>query len=451
MGRKRRKPFWQNPNVQGMFVILVVGVVATTVLLQNRQPAQQFAKPITAIPTQPQEPEWRGALENQLENAATAQPSLEVPTNDFVPPTVPIDPNATLEILQVTQIQPNVFVSSTPTPESVVAELSPVTQPALQEATVPFARSTPVPSPTGIIDAPLDDEALSELFQPPPEQVPLIRQPNDHFVFQRPVNARGNSRSLFYYPYGSQGLVSRVHHGIDIVNPIGQPVQAAQDGLVVYAGSTLQDIRINDFEVYVSYGQVVVIKHDFSFKGQDLYTLYAHLSWIEVEEGELVEMGDVVGLVGETGYVTGSHVHFEVRIGTNSYANTYNPLLWMVPYLNHGVIAGRVIDSDGNYINNVTLQINRGGRRVDSTVTYADPTGIVIGRYHVNPDPNWGENFVFGDVEEGQYQIVALVNGRRFEDTITVEWGMVNWVEFQVDPPESTPLPPNATQLSDES
>jgi murein DD-endopeptidase MepM/ murein hydrolase activator NlpD len=450
MGRKRRRSFWQNPNVQGMFVILVVGAVATVVLLQNRQPAHQFAKPITAIPTQQQEPEWRGALENQLENAATAEPTLDVPTSNFVPPTIPVDPNATLQILQVTQIQPNVFASDTPVTEGL-ATVEVATQQVFQEATVPFARSSPVPSPTGIVEGSLDEAAISELFQPPPEQVPLIRQPNDHFVFQRPVNARGNSQSLFYYPYGSQGLVSRVHHGIDIVNPKGQPVQAAQDGVVVYAGSTLQDIRVDDFEVYASYGQVVVVKHDFSYEGEDLFTLYAHLSWIEVEEGERVEMGDVVGLVGDTGYVTGAHVHFEVRIGTNSYANTYNPLLWMVPFLNHGVIAGRVIDSDGQFINNVTLQINRGGRRIDSTVTYADPTGILIGRFHVNPDPKWGENFVFGDVEEGQYQIVALVNGRRFEDTITVEWGMVNWIEFQVDPPESTPLPPNATQLSDES
>jgi murein DD-endopeptidase MepM/ murein hydrolase activator NlpD len=307
-----------------------------------------------------------------------------------------------------------------------------------------------VPSPTGL-SANVSNDDILELFQPPPEQIPLSRQPNDHFFLQRPVNALGNSRSLFYYPYGSQGLVDQIHHGVDIVNPIGTRVNAAQDGVVAYAGSSLQDIKVDDFEVYASYGQVVVIKHDCSCNCQDVFTLYDHRSAITVHEGQRVAMGDPIGLVCETGYVTGPHVHFEVRLGTNSYANTYNPLLWMAPYLNHGIVAGRVIDSQGNFISNVQLQINRGGRRVDSTVTYADPNGIVRGRFHVNTDPNWGENFVFGDVEEGQYQIVALVNGRRFEDTITVEWGMVNWVEFQVSPPESTLLPPNATQLSDDS
>jgi murein DD-endopeptidase MepM/ murein hydrolase activator NlpD len=432
----RKKSALRSSNFQGVIVLSVIITIGVFVLINNDQPPQFVLRPVAVLPTQSKEPEWRSALEYQLENAATAAPTQPLPpTVEFIPPTLPIDPSATPRIVQVTQIQPTLFPTTTPLPTNPFTYLTP---------TIAFRGATPIPSPTG---ATLDDAggAVAQ-YEPPAESVPLSLQPNDHFFMRRPVDASANGESLFYYPYGSTGQVSRVHHGIDIPNPVGERVLAASGGTVVWADRSLQDIKEGTLEIYASYGNVVVIQHDFSFQGQPVWTLYAHLSAILVSKGQRVEIGDTIGLVGDTGFVTGAHVHFEVRVGVNSYWSTRNPLLWMAPYLNHGVVAGRVVDGQGVFIDNVIVQINRGGRRVDSTVTYTQPQQADVARWHVVPDENWGETFVLGDVPAGDYQVVALIENQRYTANLTVRAGMVNWIEFQVNPPAATPLPPQDTE-----
>jgi murein DD-endopeptidase MepM/ murein hydrolase activator NlpD len=96
------------------------------------------------------------------------------------------------------------------------------------------------------------------------------------------------------------------HRAIDIAVPIGTPVKAADRGKVVYAGWNP-----------TGYGFRVVIDH-----GIDYLTLYAHLGDIYVEPGQVVGKGQVIGVSGSNGNITGPHVHFELR----DYGILVNPL-----------------------------------------------------------------------------------------------------------------------------
>jgi murein DD-endopeptidase MepM/ murein hydrolase activator NlpD len=102
-------------------------------------------------------------------------------------------------------------------------------------------------------------------------------------------------------PFGNQFDpifgVARGHPGIDFNGNTGDPIRAAEAGKVVAAGWI------------DGYGNAVIIDH-----GNTLGTLYAHQSLLAVKEGDVVRRGSVIGFVGSTGYSTGPHLHFEVRI-----------------------------------------------------------------------------------------------------------------------------------------
>ena len=89
----------------------------------------------------------------------------------------------------------------------------------------------------------------------------------------------------------------RAHNGTDFAAPTGTPARTVGDGTVQFAG------------VQNGYGNVVFIKHRNNFE-----TVYAHLSKITVQEGQTVSQGQTIGLVGATGWATGPHLHFEVRV-----------------------------------------------------------------------------------------------------------------------------------------
>lgn len=101
------------------------------------------------------------------------------------------------------------------------------------------------------------------------------------------------------------------HSGIDIASPYGTPIKASNAGKVIYSGW------------YGGYGRVVILDHG-SCTGQPTTTLYAHMSKQKVAVGQNVTRGQVIGLVGSTGYSTGPHLHFEVRInGKPNNPNNY--------------------------------------------------------------------------------------------------------------------------------
>lgn len=91
----------------------------------------------------------------------------------------------------------------------------------------------------------------------------------------------------------------RSHNGVDFAAPTGTPVKAASDGTIEYVGSQR------------GYGNIVVIAHRNQYD-----TAYAHLNGFArgLRRGQAVSQGDIIGYVGQTGWATGPHLHYEVRI-----------------------------------------------------------------------------------------------------------------------------------------
>lgn len=120
----------------------------------------------------------------------------------------------------------------------------------------------------------------------------------------------GYSSISSYYGYRIHPIFNtkKFHAGIDIPAPMGTPVKAAMSGIVIFSGWQ------------GGYGNVVMISH-----GGDLVTVYAHNSSNKVSVGDYVDRGQTIALMGSTGFSTGSHSHFEVRIN----GSTVNPLAYL--------------------------------------------------------------------------------------------------------------------------
>jgi murein DD-endopeptidase MepM/ murein hydrolase activator NlpD len=117
----------------------------------------------------------------------------------------------------------------------------------------------------------------------------------------------GRATSGFGYRRHPIFGTQRMHTGIDIPAPAGQPIVSAADGYVLSAGWR------------GGYGLAVVVDH-----GGSMATLYAHMSSISVSEGQVVVKGQHIGGVGTTGQSTGNHLHFEVRIN----GSPQDPMQW---------------------------------------------------------------------------------------------------------------------------
>jgi murein DD-endopeptidase MepM/ murein hydrolase activator NlpD len=412
-------------HLEGLFIIAVLAAIGGLYLWQNHQPAVTVLVPAaTPTPGDATQAEWEAALEAQIAVAGTPLPTPDLGASPFVPPTLP-PTQATDVIIEPVEIPVTPWATPTPVPTR---------PPAAGNGPTPF------PSPTGVL---IPEEGTEIGFQPPPEQVPLSAHANDHFWLMRPVDASGNSASLFYYTFGSDGPMNdyRIHHGIDMPNPAGQPIRAGGAGTVIFAGNGGSLIDTQNMDLYPSYGNVVVILHDFGFRGQKIYTLYAHMAAILVQQDQHVEAGDIIGLIGGTGDVSGTHVHMEVRIGENKYFSVYNPLLWIAPYLGHGVVAGRVTGADGSLLEDYTVTLSQRGRVVQTTTTYikAKKPGQ-IRDWAVDPDPAWQENFVMGDVPEGEYDISVTIGGQNIRKTIQVAARTTNFVALGLEV-AATPQP----------
>ncbi|MDD6266407.1 MAG: peptidoglycan DD-metalloendopeptidase family protein [Clostridium sp.] len=150
---------------------------------------------------------------------------------------------------------------------------------------------------------------LEEAARKAQERGEFVPYSGGTFVWPCPSSTR--ITSYFGYRTPDGGYVNANHKGIDIGAPTGTPGVAAASGVVVIARYS------------ASAGNWVVISH-----GNGLYTMYMHASQLLVSEGQYVNAGDTILLVGSTGWSTGPHLHFGVGVGGYTSAYSVDPLAY---------------------------------------------------------------------------------------------------------------------------
>ncbi len=314
-------------------------------------------------------------------------------------------------------------VTDSPTPTLAPTDTSTPTvtpSPTFTPSPSPTPTLTPTPAPPTATPTPTTTPSQTPTLTPAPASAHLWLVP--------PIgpDAEGDQVPGGYFPYGSTGGGRyHLHHGVDYMNPLGTPILAAADGTVIVAGNDLTTVygAKPDF-----YGNLVIQELDQRFQEQPVYVLYGHLSELAVEAGEHLETGDVVGLVGMTGVAIGHHLHLEVRLGATDYESTRNPVLWLQPEPGQGIIAGLLLDADGQPVPETPVTFFRAAEPDKwwrQTQTYAD--------LEVNPDDALGENFALPYVPAGDYLVKAKVGEKSYVRPVTVAAGDVAFVRIEAE------------------
>lgn len=122
-----------------------------------------------------------------------------------------------------------------------------------------------------------------------------------------------SEQDLFDFRYKGISYHQKGHKGVDIAAPAGTPIKSSISGEVI-------GVFDNDTQGYRGYGNSVLVKGK-----DDMYYFYAHMSSVNVQIGDKVKSGDVLGGVGSTGNSTGNHLHFEIRTGGEWNSSKVNP------------------------------------------------------------------------------------------------------------------------------
>jgi len=262
---------------------------------------------------------------------------------------------------------------------------------AQQAESTPFVQPTPLLDPLEFVFPTAGPQPIS-LWRPPLYPTPWEPTPNDHFLFTRPIGADAVNWPLSRYRYGYL-FYAEPHTGVDIPAPKGTPIMAIGPGTVTYAGYGIY-YKSN---IYADpYGIAVSIRHDFGFAGKEITSVYGHMDQTFVYRGQHVEGGEVIGIVGETGKVSGPHLHLEVRLGDETFFATRNPELWIAPPQGWGVLVGQLLDGTGDKLTKVKVKLrNLETNQYYDAISYADGA--------VNSDDYYKENLELGDLPAGKY------------------------------------------------
>jgi len=297
----------------------------------------------------------------------------------------------------------------TPTPTHTPTPTATFTPTATPTPThTPTRTPTPTPTPTPTI-----------VVTPTPEPA------SAHLWLLRPIgpDATGDRQPQSYFPYGATGGGKYyLHHGGDYMNPAGTPVLAAASGTVIVAGDDRTTVYGLEPDFY---GNLVIQELDRQFQGRPVYLVYGHMSQVNVQVGQHLDAGEVVGLVGATGVAIGNHLHLEVRLDANTYQNTRNVALWLRPDPGQGVIAGLVVDAKGKPVLETPVTFFRAAEPSKwwrQTQTY--------GQGDINGDDALGENFVLPYVPAGEYIVKAKVGEKSYTQRVTVVPGEVAFAQL---------------------
>ncbi len=280
--------------------------------------------------------------------------------------------------------------------------------------------------------APTETPTLAPTIVPTDKPIPPTKTPapcdphqadfcitNGRFLFQRPILPPDNDLVDLTYLFGeTQNHTRDPHSGVEFVNAFGTPVYAAGDGEIVFAAMD-KTTKLNLWTNF--YGNVVLIRH-----AENLYTLYAHLSQILVKEGDYVLAGDKIGEVGQTGVATGSHLHFETRVGDDGmdYLSAQNPILWLIPKAETGAIS---------------IFIERASNRkieIPLTVKRYTASGEIAAIYYLSTYAKGfersAEDAALSDLPPGQYQISFVDAYQVRERKVIVQAGKLTEVVFDI-------------------
>lgn len=334
--------------------------------------------------------------------------------------------------------------TATPPPSTASPSATPEPTQTATATTAPTATPTqsPLPSATADLSAaglpcpatpPAKPEYAAYVLSadPWPTPDPFAQPP---LRLADPLPAAGRNTG---YPYGSDGSGRYLlHNGLDMADENDNPAAAVADGTIIVARDDLDEMFGWRCDWY---GALVVLQLDEQWNERPVYILYGHIQDIQVIEGQHVNRGDPVAREGTAGVAVVHHLHLEVRTGSNTFGATQNPLLWIEPWSGAGVIAGRLVDPDGRAWQGVTVTLIDRGGEADflNTWTYLDDPDHLI-----RPDASLAENFVFGPVAAGAYDVYTKIQGVEYRQTVVVEEGRLSTVELVTEPYRTpTPVP----------
>ena len=355
------------------------------------------------------------ALENAVVMPTTAPMATASPTSTPSPTETAVSPTETP--------QPTNTPSPTITPSS-----TPTMQPTMQP-TVAIDRSCPDPAP--LKPQYIRNYLPAEEWPRPESDDPQTAVAEPHFLMSKPLTGGGRLLINKWFPYGwdANGRYL-LHNGVDVAEGMETAVVAVADGIIVTAQDDYTELYGWRCDWY---GHLVVLELDEQWQGQPIYAVYGHVLELKVEAGDHVETGDELAQVGLGGAATAPHLHFEVRVGQNTFDATQNPMLWIDPGATRGVIVGRLVDPNGWPWQGVELVLTEKETGHEALTTWSyleDPTG----RGSVNPDAGWAENFVFADIRPGEYEIKVEVQEVTYRTDVTVTERGVSVVEFITEP-----------------